>query len=123
VCTWTTPGTRLTRLPARKRLTFTTVVDNQTAIEVHVEGMRPVFSVTPEALAHGRELPVAHSADIVIGKRSPKPCQAVFDEATAHEPSPHPLDHRPQRAMLPSEADGPELQQLLEVLLDQTEQR
>ena len=35
----------------------------------------------------------------------------------------HPLDHRPQRAMLPSEADGPDSQQLLEVLLDQAEQR
>jgi hypothetical protein len=47
----------------------------------------------------------------------------VFDEATAHEPAQHPLDHWPQRAMLPSEADGPDSQQLLEVLLDQTEKR
>lgn len=56
-------------------------------------------------------------------RRAPKPGKAVFDEATAREPSRHPLDHRPQRAMLPSEADGSDSQQLLEVLLDQTEQR
>jgi hypothetical protein len=41
-------------------------------------------------------------------RRAPKPGKAVFDEATAHEPSQHPLDHRPQRAMLPSEAGGPD---------------
>ena len=56
-------------------------------------------------------------------RRAPKPGKAVFDEATAHEPSQHPLDHRPQRVMLPSEADGPDSQQLLEVLLDQMVKR
>jgi hypothetical protein len=49
--------------------------------------------------------------------------QAVFDEATAHEPSQHPLDHGTQGPMLPGKADGPGTQQLLEVLLDKAEPR
>jgi hypothetical protein len=47
----------------------------------------------------------------------------MFDEATPHEPAQHPLDHRPQRAMLPGKAGRPDSQQLLQVLLDQTVQR
>jgi hypothetical protein len=35
----------------------------------------------------------------------------------------HPLDHRPQWAMLPGEAGGPDSQQLVETLLYHTEQR
>jgi len=45
----------------------------------------------------------------------------VFDESTPHEPAQHPLDHRPQGPVLPGEARGPDSQQLLEMLLDQTE--
>jgi hypothetical protein len=44
----------------------------------------------------------------------------VFGEATAHEPSWHPLDHRAKGTMLPGETVGPDSQQFLEVL-DQSE--
>jgi hypothetical protein len=47
----------------------------------------------------------------------------MLDEATAHETAQHPLDHRAKRPMLSGEALGPDTQQLLEVLLDQAEQR
>ena len=45
------------------------------------------------------------------------------NDSAREEPAQHPLDHRPQRAMLPDEAGGPDSQQLLEVLLDQTVER
>jgi hypothetical protein len=47
----------------------------------------------------------------------------MFDQATAHEPAQDPLDHRPQGPVLPGEARGPDSQQLLQVLLHQTEER
>jgi len=94
----------------RENLLLEPLCPQELALLLARRAKRP--SATGERAKHARP---AH--------RAPKPREAVFDEATAHEPAQHPLDHRPQRAMLPSEADGPDSQQLLEVLLDQTEKR
>jgi len=94
----------------RENLLLEPLCPQELALLLARRAKRP--SATGERAKHARP---AH--------RAPKPREAVFDEATAHEPAQHPLDHRPQRAMLPSEADGPDSQQLLEVLLDQTEER
>jgi hypothetical protein len=49
--------------------------------------------------------------------------EAVLEEAALEELAQDPFHHRPQGPVLPDEAGGPHAQQLLEVLLDQTEER
>ncbi|HEX9186397.1 MAG TPA: hypothetical protein VGB87_04955 [Vicinamibacteria bacterium] len=46
----------------------------------------------------------------------------MLEEAALEELAQDPFHHRPQGPMLPDEAGGPDLQQLLEVLLDQPEE-
>ena len=50
-------------------------------------------------------------------------CQTMGNDAAGEEPAQDPLDHRAWRAMLPDEATGPDPQQLLKVLLHETEKR
>ena len=80
----------------------------------------------PLLLARGAERPPAagerhqHAPPALA---APEAGEAVLEQAAAQELPQHPLDHRSKRPVLPCEALGPDPQQLLQVALDELEQR
>jgi hypothetical protein len=77
-------------------------------------------------LARGAEAAAApgeghENAPAALG--APQPGEAVLEQPAAQELPQHPLDHRAQRPVRAGEAPGPDTQQVLEVLLDEAEQR